>query len=95
MNRAIFAIRDDKVGGFVQAPFTSFNGASAVRDVRELVNGSGPQGREHPFCKHPGDFTLFELGQWNEETGAITPVDGGKRIVASLIDLKDSEVSDE
>lgn len=91
MKRSIFAIRDDKVGGFIQAPFTSFNGASAVRDVRGLVNGEGPQGGDHPFAKHPEDYTLFELADWNEETGVITPVDGGKRVVASLIDLKDSE----
>lgn len=45
-------------------PFYARSRAEAIRSFAECANQEG-----HPFCKHPGDFTLFIIAEWDEDTG--------------------------
>ena len=40
-----------------------------MRSFKQAVNQDG-----HQFNLHPGDYTLFVLATWNEETGAFDPL---------------------
>lgn len=84
MKRSIFAIRDDKAQGFPQAPFTSINADTAMRELAEVVNSSQ---KDTQLARTPEDFTLYHLGDWDMDTGAITAVEGGKRVVVNCVDL--------
>jgi hypothetical protein len=61
----IFAIRDAKADAFLQ-PFFSPTKGTAIRAFSDAVNDSQSQ-----FFKYPDDFTLFELGTFNDSTGGI------------------------
>lgn len=59
MNK-VFCIYDSKAEAYLQ-PFFMKTVGEAERAVADLVNQS-----DHHFNKHSGDFTLFELGSWDE-----------------------------
>lgn len=56
----VFCIYDSKVGAYLQ-PFFSQSKGAALRAVQELV--ADPK---HNFCKYSEDFTLFELGGFDD-----------------------------
>lgn len=64
----VFAVYDSAVSAYTQ-PFYSHTNGSALRAFADHVNdtSSAPN-------KHPGDFSLFHLGTFNDETGELTPV---------------------
>lgn len=64
----IFTVFDSKAEAYLQPFFARTNG-EAVRSFTEAANDSG-----HNFCKYSGDFTLFEIGEYDETTGNITPL---------------------
>ena len=55
-----FAVYDCKVEAYFE-PFFFKTSGEAIRAIGEAVNKP-----EHNFCKYAADFTLFELGSWNE-----------------------------
>ncbi|AXH75840.1 MAG: nonstructural protein [Microviridae sp.] len=59
----LFGIYDSKVGAWLQ-PFYSQSVGSAERAIERLV--ADP---EHNFCQYASDFTLFELGSFDDATG--------------------------
>lgn len=61
----IFTIYDSKVDTYLQ-PFFMRTVGEVERSLGSLV--SDP---EHNFCKYAEDFTLFELGTFNEDTAEI------------------------
>lgn len=65
MRLVIFTVYDSCAELFGQPFFTNTVGA-AERIIGEAVNEAG-----HSFNKHPGDYTLFELGTYESDTGAI------------------------
>lgn len=67
MKILIFTVNDSKAALFLQ-PFFSRNAQTAKRSFSEAVNDAG-----HQFHKHAGDYTLFEIGSFDEETGVVTP----------------------
>lgn len=67
----IFSVLDTK-GCFFGQPFYDQREASAVRSFGDAVNdGSNPNNQWH---KHPEDFQLFLIGEFDNETGHITGV---------------------
>jgi len=62
----IFSIRDNKAEAFIQ-PFFSPTAATAIRSFESAVNDSNTD-----FHKYAGDYTLFQLGEWEPNTGKIT-----------------------
>lgn len=62
----IFSIFDSKSEAF-HVPFYKKAKGEALRDFQDLANDP-----ETSVCKYASDFTLFELGEFNEQTGIIT-----------------------
>lgn len=71
----VFAIRDAKVEAFLQ-PFFSPTTPAAIRSVSDAVND--PQ---HQFAKHVSDYSLWELGEFDDQTGLIVPTEMSRPIV--------------
>lgn len=69
MERGIFTVFDSAAGGFLD-PFTAPTIEVAIRGFRELVNT-----QDHQFNRFPEDYTLFQLGTFNVETGQVSPLD--------------------
>lgn len=63
MKKQVFAIYDTAVGAYLQ-PFFMRSPNEAIRSFRESANMD-----DHPFNKNPEDYTLFHLGEYDEETG--------------------------
>lgn len=64
----IFSVYDKKAAAYAHLSFYHQKG-QAIRAFEDAVND--PQS---PFNKHPEDFSLFHLGEWNDITGVITPL---------------------
>lgn len=80
----VFAIYDSKAEAFFP-PFTMKSKGEALRAIQGLINDP-----EHNFAKYSEDFTIFELGSWDDASARYdlhpTPVSMGlfvefKRIV--------------
>lgn len=68
MNHVVFSVRDSKSALFGQ-PFFSNSVGSAIRAFDDEVN------RAHDgntMFHHPEDFTLYELGVYDDHTGEFT-----------------------
>lgn len=81
MKIKIYTVHDSKAKLF-NKPFTSQNNATATRAFAYACNDP-----EHEFCRFPQDFTLFEVGEFNTDTGAV------KRMVANSLGLAASFVN--
>jgi hypothetical protein len=64
MKKSMFAVFDNAAKLYLQ-PFLEVTDATAVRAVQDAAKG------DHPFSKHPEDFTLTRLGVYDEETGQL------------------------
>jgi len=69
MIHEIFSVYDSKAGAYTQ-PFYAVNRRVAIRMFSELANDPN-----HAFGMHPEDFTLFELGSFNDQDGTIDQLD--------------------
>lgn len=67
----MFAVYDSKAKCFY-APFTSQNAATAIRNFSQAVNA---QGGDTQIAKHPEDFTLFKIGEFDDELGTLQRLD--------------------
>jgi hypothetical protein len=84
MNKKLFTILDTKVGAYL-APFILRNKAEAFRGIMECMKQP-----DHGFAQYPEDYTLFEIGEWDENTGTIIPYEA-KISITNLLDLKTAE----
>ncbi len=62
----MFSIYDSKAEAYIQ-PFYSQTTGTAIRSFETAVNENG-----HDFNKYAGDYTLFELGEFDQATGEST-----------------------
>lgn len=63
----IFTILDSKAKAYM-TPFFQKNEDVAVRVLEQACNEQG-----HIFNTNPEDFSLFQIGIFNEDTGEIVP----------------------
>lgn len=61
------AVWDNKVGAFMQ-PFVSRSKGEAIRSFSDAVGD-----KQSPFCKHPEDYHLASLGEFDDNSGMIKP----------------------
>lgn len=78
-----FAVFDSKMGMYLPPFFTRAAGA-AVRSFQEAANKA-----DHPFCKNPEDFTLFEIGSYDDTKGQLIPLEA-KIALGCAIDFKNT-----
>lgn len=65
MKLKIFSIFDVKAEAYLP-PFFLPTVGMATRAFKDCVNQQG-----HQFCENPGDYTLFELGEFDDVKGEI------------------------
>jgi len=66
MEHKIYSIYDTAVGAYLQ-PFCAQAKGHAVRLFSDSVNDESSM-----FFKHPDDYTLFELGSWDDDNAKYT-----------------------
>ena len=64
----MFSIFDSKAAAYM-TPFTLQSSAHAIRQIAEMLLQPQPS----PFSDYPEDFTLMEIGEWDQLTGEIRP----------------------
>ncbi len=64
-----FTVYDVKVEAFLR-PFFMQTPAEAIRAFTETVNDG-----QSAFFKHPEDFTLYEVGTYDESSGKLSAID--------------------
>lgn len=69
MEHKIFSIYDQKAHAYLP-PFTLPNSDMALRTFADCVNADG-----HAFNRHPSDYTLCELGVYDDSDAKIIPLD--------------------
>lgn len=69
MELKVFSVRDTKAQAFLQ-PFFSNSIGSALRAFSDAVADSSC-----PFSKHPEDYILYEIGVYDDSSGALMPLE--------------------
>ncbi|AXQ66108.1 MAG: nonstructural protein [Microviridae sp.] len=67
MKKIYYAVYDRKAEMYSQ-PFLEIKDGTAIRAVQDIVINN----KDHAFAKHPSDFSLHRLGDFDDETGLIT-----------------------
>lgn len=80
MKLEMFSVYDEKAVAFIR-PFCMPNAQMAIRALRDSA-----QSAESAFSRNPGDYTLYGVGQFDEDTGEISTY-GPPRVVATLLQL--------
>ena len=62
-----FTVYDSKAEAYL-APFFTQSRGLALRSFTDAVNT-----KDHSFNRYPSDFTLFEIGEFDEEAGRLVP----------------------
>ncbi len=65
MNHRIFVVFDSKAAAYLP-PFFMPEAGQAVRVFSDMVNDP-----THAFGKHPEDYTLFEIGTFDDREGRL------------------------
>lgn len=68
MTKKMFSVYDIKAAVF-SSPFTSIRNETAIRDFTNACNDP-----DSMLSKNPGDYHLYELAEFDDYTGVITPI---------------------
>lgn len=82
----IYSCYDTKTASYMRPFFTQARG-QAIRDFTEVAND--PQSA---ICKYAGDFSLFELGEFDDSSAAWN-LHNQPQLVCAAIELKRSLAS--
>jgi len=74
MIKKMFSVFDIKAAVF-SSPFVSIRNETAIRDFNNAC--ADP---DSMLSKNPGDYSLYELGEFDDTTGFITPANPIKMI---------------
>lgn len=81
----IIAVHDRQLDSYLR-PFVAQSIGQAIRSFRDEVNRT-----DSDLNKHPEDYTLFHIGNYDEQTGAITSITASQIAIAhNLIERKTS-----
>lgn len=75
----IFSIYDEKAEAFLQ-PFFMETVGQAERALIDCMSDEN-----HNFARHSADYTLFQIGEFDQSTAVITP---NKIGLSNLVELK-------
>ena len=79
----MFAVRDSKIEAYMRPSFVQ-NEAVMRRSCEHALFDEN-----HPFSLAPQDYQVFYLGEFDENTGKLTPV--APEHVFNIVDLKGAE----
>jgi len=74
----MFTVYDSKAEAYMQ-PFFAKSTGEALRSFSDTC-----QDKNHIFAKHPEDFTLFELGTWDEQTSNFVIYESKKSLGTAI-----------
>lgn len=74
MKTNVYSVFDSKAGAYLQ-PFFAANDALALRAFSGALFDDN-----HPFARHAADYTLFGLGQFDDETGFLESYPGSTNL---------------
>lgn len=77
----IFAIRDRALGAYMQ-PWVAQTPGQATRMFQDELGSN-----ESPMNKHPDDYDLYHIGEFNQDTGVLIPKESAQ-LLASGKNLK-------
>lgn len=77
----MFCVRDTKAEAY-DRPFYAESRGTAIRSFGDAANDSS-----HPFNKHPEDYVLFELGEYDTDSANIRLLEGGPKSLGVAIDF--------
>lgn len=78
----VFAVFDSKAAFFGQ-PFFDQKEGSAIRNFSDAVNDSSNP--NNMWFKHPEDFSLFVVGEFDNLTGELIPSTPKNLVTASAV----------
>lgn len=87
----MFTIHDQAAQSFL-SPFFFLQSAQAVRVFTDCLNST-----EHAFSKNPADYTLYEVGDYDDQDGsfkgrsALQNLGNGIQFVGQQQELPDAE----
>jgi len=70
----------DKAAAAYNTPFFMHYKALAIRAFQDNVNSTD----ENNIAKHPEQFTLFEVGEYDDSTGVFTPTEKPELVSTAL-----------
>lgn len=85
--RHLYCLFDLQAVGYLP-PWSAVTQGIAFRQLADVVNGA-PNASD-PVVTHPEDFELYEIGLFDEQTGAVVALEK-PRLVCSCADLKIQE----
>ena len=85
MIKSLFTIKDVKAQVYMD-PFTQVNEQTAQRTILDSI--SDPN---HPFAKHPEDYSLYYLGTYNDQNGQFNTQE--PHLINRLEDIRDGKES--
>ncbi len=74
----IYTVYDSKAEAYMQ-PFYQKTAGLALRDFQAAANSE-----KSSISQHPADFTLFEIGSYDERTGKVQPLDAFANLGTAL-----------
>lgn len=87
MQMKVMAVFDVQAQAFQRPIFVAAEGV-AIRMCTDAVNRPAPNGEPNDLYSHTKDFRLFDLGEYDDQTGQFS-CKGLPRLVVDLIALKD------
>lgn len=78
MKKIMLAVYDSKVESY-GVPFPADTVAQGVRDFTDAVNDSKTM-----FCKHPEDYSLFVLGEFDGSNGSLAALPAPRQVITAL-----------
>ena len=80
MNLGMYTIYDVKADVYT-TPFFLMNDEVAKRHVMSAL-----QDPETTFFRHPADYTLYKVGEWDDQGAQLNPTNG-PQLVTTLLEL--------
>ncbi len=87
MKHKVFSIYDVKAKAYLP-PFILPETPMAVRVFGDCVNSD-----DHQFGKHPGDYTLFDMGVWDDSNCLLVTLPEGVLKVVNGLEVVNSKVA--
>lgn len=78
MKLLMCAVYDKATGAFFTPMFFRTRG-EAIRSFSDAAVDD-----KSPFAKHPDDYAMFALGEYDDNTGAVVPFDLAEKLITGL-----------
>jgi hypothetical protein len=88
MIHKIFTVYDQKAAAYLP-PFYMHRTEMALRVFSDCINSN-----DHQFGKHPADYSIFELGTFDDEK-AITQTYTGPKLLGNGLEYLKQEINEE